>query len=136
MPRSSEQLLRDVVEISEHVRETMNDVTLDDYSSSWALRMAVERALEIVGEALRQLRDDDPDVAVQIDGLQSFVSLRNVIAHRYAVLEDQILWTTATDALPRLARKVTELLGNAFSCRPWHQVMMLLSDRMVLSRFQ
>ena len=112
MPRSAEQLLRDVVQANERAQRLISGIELAEYSSNDNLRLAIERLLEIVGEALRQLRDEDPVIADKVDGLQSFVSLRHVIAHRYAVLEDEILWTTARNALPRLSRQVTALLGE------------------------
>src|SRR5688572_13267670 len=89
MPRSVEQLLRDVIEINGRVQEMTAGITLDQYSESRMLQLAVERSLEIVGEALRQLRDKDPELIARVDGYHSFVSLRHIIAHRYAVLEDE-----------------------------------------------
>ena len=110
MPRSVEQLLRDAIEINGRVQEMTAGITLDQYSESRMLQLAVERSQEIVGEALRQLRDKNPELIARVDGYHSFVSLRHIIAHRYAVLEDEILWVTATNALPRLSGLVESIL--------------------------
>lgn len=53
----------------------------DDYRRDVMLRSAVERQLEIVGEALSQLRKADPDTAARIPDLPKVVGLRNMPIH-------------------------------------------------------
>ncbi|WP_425339305.1 HepT-like ribonuclease domain-containing protein [Brevibacterium marinum] len=54
------------------------------FSADWILQSAVERNIEIIGEALNRLRRTDAEVAARIPHLQEAIATRNVIAHQYA----------------------------------------------------
>src|SRR5262249_6759382 len=58
--------------------------TYDDYLEDEMFHAAVERQLEIVGEALAGLRRIDSDTAAQIPDLARIVGLRNVLIHGYS----------------------------------------------------
>jgi uncharacterized protein with HEPN domain len=73
------------------------------------LRSAVERQFEIVGEALNKLTKVDPQTAAHIPDLRRVVAFRNILAHGYAVVDDEIVWQLATQRLPGLAEVVANL---------------------------
>ena len=54
-----------------------------DYSANPMLRSAVERQLEIVGQALAQLARTDPPAASQIGEYQRIIAFRNILIHGY-----------------------------------------------------
>lgn len=56
------------------------------------LRSAVERQLEIVGEALGQAAHDDDSVADKIPALPRIVALRNRVIHGYDSVDNEIVW--------------------------------------------
>ncbi len=64
------------------------------------MQRAVERDLEIIGEALNQLERDAPDVAALLPDLAEAVGLRKRIAHGYDTIESERVWETAVDHLP------------------------------------
>ena len=80
-----------------------------DYKTDPMLRSAVERQFEIVGEALNKLSKVDLQTAAQIPDLRRVVAFRNILAHGYAVVDDEIVWQLATQRLPELARVVATL---------------------------
>lgn len=74
------------------------------------LRSAVERQLEIIGEALSRLAKAAPDLAERIPGARSAIGMRNVLIHGYARVDNETVWRTATEAVPVLRTEVAELL--------------------------
>lgn len=89
-------------------------VGLDEagYASDSLRRSAVERQLEIVGEALNNLRKSDPDTAQRIPEISRIIGLRNILAHGYAVVDDSVVWGAASQRAPQLLSAVAELLAE------------------------
>lgn len=77
------------------------------------LRSAVERQLEILGEALSRLRANDPDTAVRVPDIDRIVGMRNVIAHEYGDIDYEIIWAAVTYRLPVLVPRLDALLREA-----------------------
>jgi uncharacterized protein with HEPN domain len=83
-----------------------------DYSADTMLRSAVERQLEIVGEALAQLARTDSAIASRISEHRRIIAFRNVLIHGYAEIEHRIVWEVLQDKLPVLRREAETLLGS------------------------
>jgi uncharacterized protein with HEPN domain len=81
-----------------------------DYLTNPMLSAAVERKLEIVGEALGQLRKVDAVSAAQIPELPAAVGLRNILIHAYGSVDNRLVWDVATAHLPELVWHIDRLL--------------------------
>jgi uncharacterized protein with HEPN domain len=68
--------LWDALQAAEKAARFVDGKTFDDYLADDLLRSAVERQLEILGEALNLLRKTDPEVARQLPELAAAVGLR------------------------------------------------------------
>ena len=84
-----------------------------DYNDDIMLRSAVERQLEIVGEALAQLARIDPAVASQIGEYQRIIAFRNILIHGYAEIDHRIVWNVLELKLPVVLREASGLLGDS-----------------------
>ena len=69
------------------------------------VRSAVERQLEIIGEALSQLAKVDPQIAGGISELRRIIAFRNILAHGYAAIDYGALWQVIEEKLPELQRR-------------------------------
>jgi uncharacterized protein with HEPN domain len=76
------------------------------------LRLAVERAFAIIGEALVQLARVDNVLAGRITNFRGIVAFRNILIHAYAQIDDRIVWGIVESKLPVLMREVDELMGE------------------------
>lgn len=61
-----------------------------DYRENAMLRSAVERQLEIIGEALNQLSRRSPGATDSIRGYRRAISFGNILVHGYASVDDEI----------------------------------------------
>ena len=83
-----------------------------DYSADRMLSSAVERQLEIIGEALSQLAKISPDLAMRTPELAQAVALRNRLIHGYTGVDDAIVWRTVRQFLPQLRERLAALLNE------------------------
>lgn len=83
------------------------DYLNDDYCQS-----AVERQLEIAGDALGQLRKIAPEVFDRIPDGDIVVAFRNVLAHGYAVLDHRKVYEIASQRSGELQRIAGVLLAE------------------------
>lgn len=89
--------------------------TLHDYEHDAMLRSAVERQLEIIGEALNGLSRRDPDTATQITELPRIVAFRNALIHGYATVDDKLVWGVVESKLPELQQTMRRLQQDSGS---------------------
>ncbi|HBY93643.1 MAG TPA: hypothetical protein DEP84_06680 [Chloroflexi bacterium] len=82
---------------------------LADYKADALLRSAVERQFEIIGEALNRLKKVDPGTLARISDYQRIIGFRNVLAHGYDVISDEIVWDVVENKLPRLGQEIEEI---------------------------
>ena len=92
MRLESKKLLQDVSNALDLLDQFAKGKTFVDYERDPMLRAAVEREFEIVGEALKQLADRDPESARRIPELRRIVSFRNVLIHGYAEVDNAVVW--------------------------------------------
>ncbi len=74
------------------------------------LRSAVERQLEILGEAVRRLEALDPALVQRISEHRRIIAFRNIIVHGYDGLDDDVVWQIVMGKLPILAEEARRLL--------------------------
>lgn len=108
-PDRDAALLWDMLEHAREVVEFVRQKTWDDYRHNLQLRRAVERSVQIVGEAAREVsqafRDAHPDVP-----WRPIVAQRHILVHDYGEIQDEKIWRVATVHLPVLIAVITELM--------------------------
>jgi len=78
------------------------------YQQDKQLRRAIERELEIIGEAANKMLHIDPEI--KIDNARKIVDLRNWVIHGYDKVDDVIVWGILINHLPLLKDQVSELI--------------------------
>jgi uncharacterized protein with HEPN domain len=72
------------------------------YMASRQLRRAVERELEIIGEAAKRIKKADPDFP--LENARKAIDLRNWVSHGYDKISDDTIWVVVVKHLPRLRK--------------------------------
>jgi len=83
---------------------------LERYAADTLVRSAVERQLEILGEACRRALDDEPALRNRVPGMHLAVALRNRIIHGYDRVEHAIVFETVRHDLPPLIEHLRDEL--------------------------
>ena len=73
-------------------------------------RFAVERNIEIIGEAMDRILKVEPNIL--ITDSRKIVDTRNRIIHAYENVSPRILWLIIDESLPILFKEVTQLLKD------------------------
>jgi uncharacterized protein with HEPN domain len=101
--------LNDIVKAGEAIAEFIRGRTEDEYNRDLLLRSAVERQVEIVGEACRAVSTPLKNAYPEIPW-KKIVSTRHILAHDYGMIKNDILWRVAVVHVPALVAQVRPLL--------------------------
>ena len=112
MRRDPRKYLWDAREAARTVLTFVQGRAWEEYRQDVLLRSAVERQLEIVGEALNQLSKRDAELARLIPELGSVVAFRNILVHGYADVDDAAVWRIVSEDLPELESRLDALLDT------------------------
>ncbi len=112
MTDKAPKLLVDALGAIGAAREFLATTSLEHYLVDKMRRSAVERQLEILGEACARLAKLDLDLPIQPGNLRLAIGLRNRIIHGYDAVDDEIVYQTVKDDLPLLEAELVELLNR------------------------
>ncbi len=87
------------------------DKIFNEYLKDILLKRAVERNLEIIGEAMSRILKEEPEF--KIENARRIVGLRNQIIHGYDSVSDENIWGIVLNHVPRLKKEVELLLKNS-----------------------
>jgi uncharacterized protein with HEPN domain len=102
--------LEHMLESAHAIAQVVRDRSREDLDTDLLLRLAVVRAIEILGEAASRLsaeaRAEMPEIP-----WASIVGMRNRLSHAYFDIDYDIVWRTATVEIPGLTPVLREALG-------------------------
>lgn len=80
------------------------------YQKDIKTKRAVERNLEIIGEAMKRILEKDKDF--ELTNARKIVDTRNRIVHGYDSVSDDVIWSIIINHLPKLNQEVTNLMNE------------------------
>ncbi|HUT29548.1 MAG TPA: HepT-like ribonuclease domain-containing protein [Sedimentisphaerales bacterium] len=109
-PESSDiSYLWDMLDASMAIRQFLVGKTFDDYDTDRLLRGAVERHIEIIGEAARNVSADFQARHPEIPWMK-IIAQRNVLAHEYGEVKHERIWSVAEIHIPQLINLLDPLI--------------------------
>ncbi|GAB3922203.1 HepT-like ribonuclease domain-containing protein [Larkinella terrae] len=88
-----------------------NNRLFEIYQTNKMLRRAIERELEIIGEATNIALRLEPTLS--ISNARRIVDTRNRIIHAYDAVNDTVVWSIVIKHLPILKMEIVHLLENS-----------------------
>ncbi len=102
--------LWDMRDAAQQVMRMVERADFARYQADPQLRLAVERAIEIIGESARRVSPAFQEAHPEIPW-QRVISQRNFIAHEYEKINAATIWESATLRVPELVRLLEPLVG-------------------------
>ena len=108
----NEKVLKSLFDIKIAIHEIdsflpSGSLSLNQYKSNLILKRAVERNLEIIGEAMNRILKEDS--GFPIEEAYRIVGLRNQIIHGYDSISDENIWAILVNHLPKLRNEIEAL---------------------------
>lgn len=101
--------LWDMLDAARTIREFTSGVEFKQYSQNRMLQLAVERAIEIIGEAARYVSETFKESHSEIPW-RSIIAQRNVLAHVYGEIDQERIWIVVKVHIPELIANLEPLI--------------------------
>ena len=109
--------LWDMLMAARYVTEFIQERTLEDYQTNALLRSAVERQIEIMGEAAGRVSAEFQNTHPEIEW-RKIIGQRHILAHGYGKVDHELVWLVATVHVPVLVSQLASLVPTSTDIPP------------------
>jgi uncharacterized protein with HEPN domain len=106
-PRSLKRL-EDAGDACTRIQSFLKGISFGTFVNSELLRSAVERQLEIIGEALGIAAKEDDSLLKVVPDIPRIVGLRNRLIHGYDSVDPELVWDVVKTKIPPLKRQIAK----------------------------
>jgi uncharacterized protein with HEPN domain len=115
MPREESDddlaFLWDMLQAAQKVQEFIGNRSFEQYQADEILQAAVERKIEIIGEAARRVSPATQAAHPEIEW-RPITAQRHVLAHEYGAIKQDRIWRVATTHVPELIRLLRAIIPD------------------------
>ena len=109
LDKNNAAYLWDMLEAARGVVRSVEDLTFKQYQADENLRLAIERRIEIIGEAAGRVSQAVQQAHPGIPW-RRIIAQRHVLAHEYGEIDDELIWTVATTHIRQLIMMLERLI--------------------------
>lgn len=111
MSRDVRLYLDDIRESCEKIARYSQGLDFEEFASDEKTFDAIARNLEIIGEAAKHI---SPEMRQRYASVEwnKIAGLRDVVAHEYFGLDEDILWDIVQNRIPRLLEQIRQILAT------------------------
>lgn len=110
--RRREEAPRAALDASTRILSWSDGKSLTDYRADEYMQSAIERQVEILGEALDLADRSDPTLRQILPEVGEIIGMRNVVAHAYFRIDDDLIRSAISTEIPPVRARLRELLGE------------------------
>ena len=111
MSRTYDDYLQDILDAASRAVIFLDGIDFEDFEDNIEKQYAVTRALEIIGEAARNIPAEIQERCPQLPW-KEMIGMRNIVSHEYFGIDNEVIWRTVKEDLPPLCETVTTILKN------------------------
>ncbi|HXH76808.1 MAG TPA: HepT-like ribonuclease domain-containing protein [Bacteriovoracaceae bacterium] len=101
--------LLDILDSAEQIKLFTENLNIDEFEKDLKSNLAVQRLLEIIGEATKCLSSDFRDKNPHIDW-KAMAGMRDILIHQYHNASSERIFKVARNNIPDLIQKVKTLI--------------------------
>lgn len=109
MSRDPRLYLDDIISSCEKIQRYTHGMTFPQFVEDERTLDAVVRNIEIVGEAVRRIPEDMRRRHPEVEWIK-IVALRNIVAHEYFGIDEEIIWDVVQNEVPLLLSQIQHIL--------------------------
>jgi uncharacterized protein with HEPN domain len=112
MNRDYIDYLHDILDAMEKVQQFVKDISYEKFSKDDKTIFAVVRALEIIGEATKNIpgetRTENPDIP-----WKDMAGMRDILIHEYFGVDIETVWLTVTKKIPEIKPLIKKIMDKS-----------------------
>lgn len=103
--------LTDVLDCIDFIEDVVGETkNFYNYQNSKLVKPAIERKVEIIGEAINKANKLYPELP--LSNKLRIIGMRNRIIHSYDAVDDAMVWEVVVKHIPLLKEEIKALLNN------------------------
>ena len=106
------QRLQHIIACIEDLEDMMKGVDDDAFYRNTEKKYAVERVLEIIGEAVNKISTDTLSKSTSAIPWRDIVDFRNLVTHEYFRVDYTMVYKIATEEIPNVKTAVEDLFDQ------------------------
>lgn len=109
--RRDKQWLAHILDAAKEIETFVAGKTKEDLRDSRLMQRAIEKDLEIIGEAAGNLSEETRDALDSVPW-KDIIGMRNILVHVYFDIDLEVIWKTVQQDIPLLISQISDELSS------------------------